>query len=154
MSSSAGFLGPVLECSRFVAADQVPDDTFEKLEQCWNATAALLSEIGVGELPQLDVLEISIVDDEQIADVHGRFLDDPTPTDVITFPHGEILVSADTAQRQAREFATEPMAELALYGIHGMLHLAGFDDKKEADAKKMAARQQELLEQFWRGEGP
>mgnify|MGYP000738786712 CR=1 FL=1 len=48
-------------------------------------------------LATLEEVEITFVDDAEIARVHGEFLDDPTPTDVITFHHGEILISADTA---------------------------------------------------------
>ena len=54
-------------------------------------------------LVSLPEIEITIVDDADIARVHGDFLDDPTPTDVITFHHGEILISAETALRQGRE---------------------------------------------------
>ena len=55
------------------------------------------------ELHALEEIEINLVDDATITRVHGEFLNDPTPTDVITFPHGEIFISLDTAQRQATE---------------------------------------------------
>jgi probable rRNA maturation factor len=51
----------------------------------------------------------------------------------------------EKAQKQAVEFGTSADREIALYGIHGMLHLAGFDDRDPADAKIMSLRQEELL---------
>ena len=66
-----------------------------------------LPEGPVPVLSGLDEVEISVVSDDVIRDVHARFLNDPTATDVITFPHGdgigEIIVSFDTAIRQASE---------------------------------------------------
>ena len=81
--------------------------------------------------------------------IRDRFLDDPTPTDVITFDHGEILVSADTARRQASEFGNAPDRELALYIIHGLLHLAGYRDKSPEEFEVMKAAQEEVLDQVW-----
>jgi probable rRNA maturation factor len=91
------------------------------------------------------LVEISIVSDKEIARVHGEFLDDPTPTDVITFHHGEIIISADTAERQGREHKHPFDHELALYLIHGLLHLAGWDDHEKTEAREMAKRQQSIL---------
>ena len=52
----------------------------------------------------------------------------PGPTDVITFEHGEIIVSATTAERQARREDETLDRELARYIIHGVLHLNGHLD--------------------------
>lgn len=96
-------------------------------------------------LPSLAEVEITIVDDTDIARVHGDFLDDPTPTDVITFHHGEILISADTAERQGREHKHPFDHEIALYLVHGLLHLAGWDDHEPEEAREMAKRQEAIL---------
>ncbi len=96
-------------------------------------------------LAALPEIEITIVDDADIARVHGDFLDDPTPTDVITFHHGEILISADTALRQGREHGQSLDHETALYLIHGLLHLAGWDDHEESEARAMAQLQEGIL---------
>lgn len=96
-------------------------------------------------LPSLPEIEITIVDDADIARVHGDFLDDPTPTDVITFHHGEILISADTALRQGTENGQSLDHEIALYLVHGLMHLAGWDDHEEDEAKEMARRQEGVL---------
>jgi probable rRNA maturation factor len=80
-----------------------------------------------------------------MARLHGEFLNDATTTDVITFEHGELLIGVEVAARQAGEFGSLADREIALYGIHGMLHLAGFDDRSSTDAKEMAVRQEEVL---------
>lgn len=98
-------------------------------------------------LLHLEEIEFTIISDSEIARIHGEFLDDPTPTDVITFHHGEILVSADTALRQGLEHGQSLNQELALYLIHGLMHLAGWDDHDAAEALEMASRQNEVLKQ-------
>lgn len=98
-------------------------------------------------LAHLELVEITILADTEIALVHGEFMNDPTPTDVITFHHGEILVSADTAMRQGAEHGQPLDRELALYMIHGLLHLAGWDDHDPDEAERMAARQAGILAQ-------
>ncbi|MGC6425116.1 MAG: rRNA maturation RNase YbeY [Lentimonas sp.] len=97
-------------------------------------------------------LSIVFVDDETIAQVHADFMDDPTPTDVITFPAnpemesaGEIIVSVDHAQSRAAELGEAFNRELSLYLVHGWLHLAGYDDRDEADRQAMRAAEQEAL---------
>ena len=104
---------------------------------------------GQGVLPDLSEIELTIIDDPAIARVHDEFFDDPTPTDVITFDHGEILVSIETAGRQAKKFDSDLLRELALYLIHGLAHLAGYDDQDEEDRAEMDQVQQDLLERLW-----
>jgi probable rRNA maturation factor len=102
-----------------------------------------------GVLSSLKEVEVSVVDDGAIAQVHGEFLDDPTPTDVITFDHGEILVGAEVAVRRSVDFGKTPNEELALYIVHGLLHLAGYQDKTEAEFEAMKAAQEEVLAAVW-----
>lgn len=93
-------------------------------------------------LPEVSVV---LVSDRRIAEIHRRFMDAPGPTDVITFQHGEIFVSMQTAKRQARQFGTSTQHELRLYLVHGLLHLAGFDDKTPAGAAEMKRLQERIL---------
>ncbi len=59
---------------------------------------------------------------------------------------GELVVSAEMAcATAARELDVEPLAELSLYVIHGLLHLCGFDDHDDADISRMRQREDELL---------
>lgn len=82
-----------------------------------------------------------------MARVHGDFLDDPTETDVITFPYGEIVVCPAVARDQAKAYKRTVDDEILLYALHGLLHLAGYDDIKPALAKEMALAQEKLLRQ-------
>ena len=100
-------------------------------------------------LGELDSIEVSLVDDATIAGVHGEFMDDPTPTDVITFHHGEILVSAETAVRCAIEHGHPPEREALLYVIHGLLHLNGHGDLTEPARGTMHAAQERILAAVW-----
>jgi probable rRNA maturation factor len=77
--------------------------------------------------------------------LHGRFMNEAGPTDVISFQHGEIFISAEMAKRNARRFGNSLAHELRLYIVHGLLHLHGFDDRDAAGARAMAAQQQRIL---------
>lgn len=98
-------------------------------------------------LLHLEDIEITLVTDEAIARVHDEFLEDASPTDVITFHHGEILVSTDTAARAAPEHGQSLDEELGLYIIHGLMHLGGWEDEKPEEAAAMAAAQATVLRQ-------
>lgn len=97
-------------------------------------------------------LSIAFLNDATLAHLHAEFLNDPTPTDVITFPGdpeealaGEILVSAERAAAEAPRQGLAFSEELTLYLVHGWLHLAGLDDR-EADARQaMRQAEQSLL---------
>ncbi len=88
-------------------------------------------------LQKLLLVDVAVVSDATIARVHVEFMAIPGPTDVITFDHGEIVVSAETALACAKEHHHSVEHELALYIIHGLLHLNGFDDTTPAAKKKM-----------------
>ena len=99
----------------------------------------------LGSLADLPEVGVVLVSDKRIAQVHRQFMNDPTPTDVITFDHGEILISAQTAKRQARQFSTSLGHELRLYLVHGLLHLSGFDDKTGKGAAEMKRIQEKVV---------
>ena len=94
----------------------------------------------------LEEIEASIVSDERIAAVHGEFLDDPAPTDVITFDHGEILVSADTALKNGQDHGQTLDQELLRCIVHGLLHLGGWEDATPDGQREMLALQERILE--------
>lgn len=97
------------------------------------------------ELASLPALEISILGSRAMAKVHREFLGIPGPTDVITFPYGEILVCAAVAAERAQEFGHDSTSEIALYIIHGLLHLSGHDDTSPSEARRMAGAQEKIL---------
>jgi probable rRNA maturation factor len=80
-----------------------------------------------------------------MARVHADFLGDPTETDVITFPYGEIVVCPAVARDHAAEHDLNANEEVLLYALHGLLHLAGYDDTTPAAARRMATAQTQLL---------
>jgi probable rRNA maturation factor len=90
-------------------------------------------------------IHIVLVDRATMARVHGEFMDDPTETDVITFPYGEILVCPAVAQDCAKQLDYAVEDEVLLYALHGLLHLAGYDDTTPKLASEMAVAQKELL---------
>ncbi len=96
-------------------------------------------------LAVLPEVEVSVISDKQIAQVHADFMNDPTPTDVITFHHGEILVSADTAALRGPEHEHQVQEELLLYVIHGLLHLAGWEDHDPQERAEMHRLQEGIL---------
>ncbi len=116
---------------------------------------ALLSEgIRAAEVAVL------LADDRRIAVLHGEWLDDATPTDVITFDlsdppglpggdgvlRGDIVVSTETAARMAAEVGWTARLETAYYVLHGILHLAGHDDLSPGPRRAMRRRERTLLE--------
>ena len=96
-------------------------------------------------------VEITLLGEAAIAKVHGEFLEDTTPTDVITFEHGEILIGVPIAAANARKFRQPADHEVALCAIHGLLHLLGYDDLTEKERVIMHARQEEILQAALRG---
>lgn len=100
-------------------------------------------------------LSVVLVDDRTLADLHGRCLGDPSPTDVMSFdlsdeldsdgPVGEVVVSVERARAVAAERGVAAERELALYLVHGVLHLCGFDDVDEAERERMRAAEAEVL---------
>jgi probable rRNA maturation factor len=96
------------------------------------------------ELPE-EILVV-LVSDRKICAIHQQFMGIADPTDVITFQHGEIVISVETAARQAAEYGTDLLHELRLYIAHGLLHLAGYDDHSEDGFREMAKLQNELVE--------
>jgi len=98
--------------------------------------------------------------DELMVELHGEFLDDPTPTDVITFDLGEpgfptegalvvaaeLYVGVEEAQRVATERGVSWGRELALYVVHGVLHLCGFDDHTEEDSTAMRGAERDVMD--------
>jgi probable rRNA maturation factor len=93
--------------------------------------------------------EISVVfvSDARIANLHRDFMSVDKPTDVITFHHGEIVISVETAERQGKKFSTSFCHELRLYFVHALLHLAGYDDLTPEDFEKMVEAQQRIVQE-------
>jgi probable rRNA maturation factor len=102
-------------------------------------------------LRMLPEIAFVLVSDARMTALHAEFLGHPTPTDVITFHHGEIVISAETARREARPRGLTLPAEIARYAVHGLLHLAGWSDAGAAAATGMRVRQEKILRRALRG---
>jgi probable rRNA maturation factor len=99
-------------------------------------------------------LSLAFVDNPTIHRLNMRYLQHDEPTDVLSFPlseptakrlSGELVIGAEVAKMQAEERGHDTQAELALYVIHGLLHLCGYDDKNDAAEKQMRERERHYL---------
>lgn len=115
------------------------------LKQCQLALDRIKAERVPDDFPE--EIGLVCVDDTVIAQIHGDFLNDPAATDVITFQHGEIIISVETAQREASERGLILEEELLRYAVHGMLHLAGHDDHEAPEREAMHARQEAIIQE-------
>ena len=103
-----------------------------------------------GERPGMPV-SLLLTDDAEIAALHAEHLDDPTPTDVMSFEvdgGAEIVVSVETARRVAKARGHRARAEIALYIVHGLLHTLGHDDVRARDRMRMRAAERVVLERL------
>jgi probable rRNA maturation factor len=102
-------------------------------------------------------ISLAFVDNATIHRLNQRYLQHDEPTDVLSFPlsepnaarlAGELVVGVEVAVEQAAARGHEVQAELALYVIHGLLHLCGYDDHEDADRAAMRQRERHYLQQL------
>ena len=97
------------------------------------------------DLSKLPRIFVWLMSDRRMSQLHRQFLGETGSTDVLTFQHGEIFISVETAKRHAHIFGNSLMRELQLYIVHGLLHLHGFGDRTPAEARKMRRTQEKIL---------
>lgn len=105
-------------------------------------------------------LSVSIVGDLAIRRINRDYLAKDRPTNVISFslqegdfsgitPHalGDVIISADTALREAEQGGQEHFERLTFLLMHGILHLCGYDHERsgEAEAERMHKKEKELF---------
>ena len=117
--------------------------------------------------PQTE-LSILLVTSEVMAELHVQWMDEPGPTDVLSFPMdelrpgsetepsppgllGDVVLCPEVAARQAVEAGHSTTEELLLLTTHGILHLLGYDHAEPAEEKEMFALQRQLLLTFLAG---
>ena len=131
---------------------EIPETWLTALEAIANKAADLaLANAAFGDSPlaHLATLEVALVDDTTSDRVHRDFMDIEGPTDVITFHHGEIVLGAEVAERQAAEYG-EPLArEILRYFVHGLLHLAGHEDADPTECAAMETIQESIVAHLW-----
>ena len=119
--------------------------------------------------PQAE-LSIIFVDIPAMTELHMRWMDEPGPTDVMSFPMdelrpgregapsdegilGDIVVCPEVAAEQAREAGHSAQEEMLLLVTHGILHLLGFDHAEPEEREEMFTLQRTLLLTFLAGRG-
>ena len=111
---------------------------------------AVLDGEGVAEAE----ISLAFVDNPTVHALNKRYLNHDEPTDVLSFSlseanaarlAGELVVGAEVAKEQAAQRGHDVQAELALYVIHGLLHLCGYDDHDREDAAAMRRRERHYL---------
>ncbi len=133
-------------------AIEVPLPWTTALEEMGEAAAKMALQAAAEQdspLSHLATLEVALVDDETSARVHMDFMEIEGATDVITFHHGEIVIGAEVAKRQAAEYGEPLGREILRYFVHGLLHLAGHEDADEESRKTMEAAQEDIVARLW-----
>jgi probable rRNA maturation factor len=114
--------------------------------------------------PQAE-LSILLVDETVMSELHERWMDEPGPTDVLSFPMdelrpgvdgeppapgllGDVVLCPQVAARQARDAGHSTTEELLLLTTHGILHLLGYDHAEPEEEKEMFGLQRRLLLTF------
>jgi len=110
-------------------------------------------------------ISVLLTDDATIQEMNRSYRGYDKPTDVLSFALtdavdgaptaplvpgmaqmlGDVVISVETAGRQAERHRIELSLELALLAVHGTLHLLGYEDETEAGAEKMRVREREIL---------
>jgi len=106
--------------------------------------AALAARTLEGEGRRNVELSLSFVTPAQIEELHVRYLDEPGPTDVLSFPMdeegllGDVIVCPEVAAKNNVDIE----AELRMLVVHGVLHLVGYDHEEDLDRAAMWAKQE------------
>jgi len=105
-----------------------------------------------GSAPGLASLTVLVTGDEQVRSLNARFTDTDAPTDVLSFPSGDddgylgdIVISVETARRQAEAGGHALEREVELLSVHGVLHLLGHDHAGPGEKTAMWAAQSAAL---------
>jgi probable rRNA maturation factor len=112
-------------------------------------------------------VSVTFVSDERIHEINREYREKDSPTDVISFAMeelgegeiqmigaqqprvlGDIIISVQKAEEQAKEYGHSFIRELGFLSVHGFLHLLGYDHMEKADEEKMFSRQKELLDNY------
>ncbi len=110
-------------------------------------------------------LAIVLVDEAAMEQLHVQWMDEPGPTDVLSFPMdelrpgtedfqtppgllGDIVICPQVAVAQAETAGHPPLEEMLMLTAHGILHLLGFDHAEPDEEKAMFALQGEILRGF------
>lgn len=115
-------------------------------------TVKWLEKIIEQEEKKLRLLNFIFCSDEYLHQLNVEYLDHDTLTDIITFPYaeppiveGDIFISIDRVRENAKKFEVPFSKELNRVMVHGVLHLCGYGDKSDEEAKLMRSKEDEAL---------
>lgn len=122
-----------------------------------------LLAFGISELdlnPECD-LNVLLVDEVEMTELHIKWMDEPGPTDVLSFPMdeiqpgskeigilGDIVLCPTIAQAQAKEAGNDFDRELSILSVHGLLHIVGYDHATAEDEKEMFTLQESIVDRW------
>lgn len=113
---------------------------------------ARLRQLAGNAAADFQSLSIVLVGDTEMARLNRQYHATAGTTDVLSFDygagHGELIISVAQAVAQARHYHTTPSRELALYVVHGILHLQGYDDLTSDKRRRMRAAERRLLDRL------
>jgi rRNA maturation RNase YbeY len=117
---------------------------------------SLLQRVEQTEEVSFSEIELVYVDDEQIVDLNREHLGRDYVTDIITFGYncnfekdeieGTLYCCAQRIKEQSVELGIEAELEFSRVFVHGLLHLAGYDDASEDEKEKMRDREDRILQ--------
>ncbi len=123
-------------------------------------TRVVVQALGGHDVPENTEVSIVFVDDDYIAGLNQQYRGIEGPTDVLSFAMlegpampgdedepmlGDVVISLETAQRQAVEYGHSFTREVAYLTIHGVLHLLGYDHQTPPDKQKMRNQEESIL---------
>lgn len=135
---------------KFIVADETIIDTVRKIYRA-------------AELKDHGELSVTFMSDDGIAELNSTYRKKEGPTDVLTFPQeegmefpspedenyppliGDIIISLDTADKQAKEMGHSLEKEIAALLVHGILHLYGYNHEDDEEADVMENKEKEIL---------
>ena len=118
-------------------------------QRAHRVNVARLKKLATGFNSKFDTLSIVLVNDAEMARLNVQYHHTRGATDILTFDYGEgqaeLIISVQRAVAQARRFRTTPAREVALYVVHGLLHLHGYDDHTPRQRAHMRAAERRWL---------
>jgi probable rRNA maturation factor len=122
-----------------------------------------LLAFGISELdlnPECD-LNVLLVDEDEMTGLHLKWMDEPGPTDVLSFPMdeiqpgsnevgilGDIVLCPTIAKAQALDAGHDFERELSILSVHGLLHIVGYDHATNQDEKEMFTLQESIVDRW------
>lgn len=134
---------------------EVIDD--HQVEEFRRTIGIIMDRLG---LPQDAELSVMFTDDKRMREFNRDYRSYDRTTDVLSFPQGfgernsllgDVLISVDTARRQAEKYSLTLDEEITRLLIHGILHLLGYDHKHRVERTRMREKEKKLLEYITEG---